>query len=165
MNHIRTELSRWNVLRSQLEQMEGIDEQTILDTLEGETNLHDVLLEMADEVMERTAMIEGLKGYIGLLSDRCKRVEGTRETLKSAIYAAMDRAGLRNVTGERVTLSLRAVPASLTITDEGLIPDTYKKQPPPVIDRKELLTAVKGGTIVPGAMLSNGGQTLSMRVK
>lgn len=165
MNNIRAELVKWDALRRQIEDMDGIDEQTILDTLEGETNLTDALLSIADEIQEREAQVEGINSFINKLRDRQKRIEGTTDTLRKAIFSAMDRARLPKVVGERCTLSLRAVPTSLTVIDETQIPPDYFKEPKPQLDRSLVLKALKDGYDIPGCVLSNGGQSLTIRVK
>ncbi|MGE0857439.1 MAG: siphovirus Gp157 family protein [Hyphomicrobiaceae bacterium] len=45
------------------------------------------------------------------------------------------------------------------------IPSEFWKPQPPRLDKKVVLDALKAGAVVPGAELSNGGETLSMRVK
>lgn len=165
MNHIRAELIKWDALRRQLEDIDGLDEQTLLDTLDGETNLTEALLSMADEIQEREVQVEGISVYINRLRDRQKRIEGTSETLRKTIFAAMDRAGIPKIVGDRATLSIRAVPPSLTVIDESQVPADYFKEPKPVLDRTTVLRALKDGYDVPGCLLSNGGQSLTIRVK
>lgn len=66
-------------------------------------------------------------------------------------------AGLPRLVTPEFTASLRPVPPGLVVTDESLIPDTYWVPQPPKLSRQEVLAALKAGTSVSGAALSNGG--------
>jgi hypothetical protein len=63
------------------------------------------------------------------------------------------------------TVSLRSVPPSVVIIDEGQIPQDYWKPQPPRLDRQGLSAALKSGSAIPGAALSNSQMTISVRTK
>ena len=63
------------------------------------------------------------------------------------------------------TASLRAVPPAVVIVDEEQIPRDYWKPQPPRLDRQGLSAALKSGSTVPGATLSNSQMTISVRTK
>lgn len=158
------ELSKTVALRQQLEEMD-LDEQTLLDTLEGATDLNECLLMLADEINERQAMLVGLKAYIDDLQSRKSRVEKTSETLRNIILHAMDRAGIKSIPGERVTLSTRATSPKLEVVDEAQIPSEFWKPQAPALDKKAVLDALKDGQDISGAQLGNGGISLTIRIK
>jgi hypothetical protein len=61
-----------------------------------------------------------------------------------------------------VTLSLRAVAVSVIVIDETEIPTKFWKASAPKLDKRAVLEALKAKETVPGASLSNGGQTLAL---
>ena len=63
------------------------------------------------------------------------------------------------------TASVRPVAPGLVVSNETLIPPDYWVPQPPKLNRQELISILKSGTTVPGAGLSNGGSTLSVRVR
>jgi hypothetical protein len=77
----------------------------------------------------------------------------------------MERANIKKLAEPDFTASLRAVPPSVVIVDEQEIPQEYWKPQPPRLDRQGLSAALKGGSAVPGAALSNSQVTISVRTK
>lgn len=67
------------------------------------------------------------------IQDRKRLFENVRERLKGYVLDLIESLGpdakgkMRKLEGEKFTLSLRACPVSLEITDEALIPDEFKK--------------------------------------
>ena len=161
---VRREVTDWVQIETELRQFED-DPQTLLDTLEGETNLHEALLAIADRVMELKGQAAGVKARIEDLTERKTRLEKSAETLRTVILQAMDTAGLKTVPGDCVTLSMRDTPPGLIVSDEAVIPASYWLPQPPKLDKKALLAALKDKKDAPGAELSNGGISLTMRVK
>ncbi len=51
------------------------------------------------------------------------------------------------------------------LVDEGQVPDDFWRPQPPKLDRQGLISALKAGREVPGAVLGNGGMTISVRTK
>ena len=161
---LKRQLQSWQELREKIESPD-IDPQTILDTLEGETNLHEALLAIAKEVMEREAANSGIVGMIADLQARKNRNETAAETLRTIILQAMDAAGIPTIKGDFCTLSKRNVKGKLMIEDETQIPARFFVTPSPEIDKKALKEALENTEDVPGACLSNGGISLTMRIK
>ncbi len=161
---VDTELNKWRVLSDMLAG-EDCDEQTLLDTLEGATDLHEALLVVADSIAEDEMQLAGRKNYTDKLGARKTRIERTIDTKRGLILMAMDRAALPAVKGAMATLSVRQVKPGVSITDESLIPAKYFKAVDPALDKKALTEAVKGGAKVPGAELGNGGISLTIRHK
>ena len=90
-NAVSEQLAEWQGLRRQLDAPD-IDPQTMLDTLEGATDLHEALIDVAKEVMEREAANVGLSSLIADLQDRKRRNESTADALRTIILQAMDTA-------------------------------------------------------------------------
>src|SRR5437762_5133467 len=62
-----------------------------------------------------------------LLQARKKAFERAAERLELYVRRAMDLAGLKKLEGQTTTLSLRAAPASVLITDHDAVPAEYKE--------------------------------------
>jgi hypothetical protein len=164
-NVVGQQLQHWQALRAQLEQMEDIDEQALLDTLDGETNLHEVLLQLEEEIHEREALAEVIDLRIKVLHDRRERVQKTADTLRNIVLQAMDTAGIPKIQGVSATLSVRQFAPEAIIEDESLIPSEYFKARDPVLDKKAINAAVKEGAVIPGVSMSNGKISLTIRRK
>jgi hypothetical protein len=161
---VKAELSKWAELRQQLESPE-IDAQTMLDTLEGATELHEALLLLADEIAEREAHNTGLAKRISDLQDRKSRNEHAVETLRNIILQTMDRAAIPSVRGDACTLSMGKVAPAVLIEDEASLPARFFVPQDPKLDKAALKQALKDGEAVPGARLGNGGISLTIRTK
>lgn len=158
------ELAKYQKLRSLLV-AEETDTQAILDTLEGETNLHEALLEVAESALDDEALAEAIRLRIEALQARKSRVEVTAEHKRGLIIMAMERAGLKQVKGPAATLSVRPLPGKVVVKDEALVPAIYFKPQDPKLDKAALTEALRDGQKVDGCELSNGGVSLTIRVK
>ena len=141
----------------------GDDEEMISTAVEGETGLIEIISEAVDRVAALEAHAEAIAHQIATLSDRSHRFDGQAERLRSAIHVAMGHANLRKLELPQATLSIRAVPPRIEITNEADIPAKFWKPQDPRLDKKAVLDALKAKEDVPGATLSNGVETLSIR--
>jgi hypothetical protein len=135
----------------------------IEDAIEGETSLKEALSKALARVGECEALADAIKAQADALSARKRRLEAQGETIRAAIIAALGTAGVKKLELPAATLSLTAVKPSLVITDEAAIPTQYFRQADPTIDRRALLSALKDRQTIPGAELSNGGETVTIR--
>lgn len=141
------------------------DTEMIETAIEGETNLKEAISSAVDRILELDAHEEALTVQIKALSERKERFAHQSERIKAAIHVAMGQAELRKLELPQATLGVRAVPVKCEIVDESLIPSKFFKPQDPKLDRKAILDALKNKEAVSGALLSNGGETLSLRVK
>jgi len=143
------------------------DEDCLLDTLEGETDLFKAI----ELVFESARMDELMADAIGTRIDELKARQGRLsvrvERKRQLIADAMEAVGVKKIERPTVTLSLRNGSPSVLILDEGLIPDAFKKVKTVwSLDKTAIKNALLGdGQEVPGATLSNGSSTLSARIK
>lgn len=161
--HIEGEAARALLLN--IKDVVADDAEMIETAIEGETNLKEVISAAVDRILELDAHEEAIAAQIASLQVRRERFEHQSDRIKAAIHAAMGQAELRKLELPQATLGVRAVPPKCEITDESLIPSKYWKAQDPKLDRKAVLEALKAKEDVPGVTLSNGGETLSMRVK
>lgn len=144
---------------------EHADPRLILDMIEGETDLAECCVAVLEECNEDDILIEGLKAKIEELSVRKGRMEKSVETRRGIILMAMDKAGVQTIKSPIGTLSVRPTPPKTIIADEAQLPARFWKPGQPTLDRAALKAALDGGESIPGASLSNGGVSLSVRVK
>lgn len=141
------------------------DDQAISDTVEGETDLFGAMDAAVARIAEIDALSLGIKEMIAAANARNDRLGRQKQSIRDAIQSAMGVARLSRHEAPAGSVSMRSVPPSVVITDEGMVPDKYKVPQPPKIDKRALLAALKeGGTGIPGAELSNGSETISIRL-
>ena len=129
---ISNELVKVNNLKALLNDMGAlydekgeIDEKLLLDTIEGETDLHIMLLEIDDKIAEYETTYDAIKIRINQLVSRKDRVKRSADTLRTIILSAMDKSGIKKINGNFSTLSICKKPANIIINEESLIPTKY----------------------------------------
>ena len=144
------------------------DEETLLDTLEGETDLVELIVAVLESAEADLAMNRSIAERIAELNERAARFEKRAETKRKVVQMAMERSGRKKIEAAAFTVSLKALPQSVIILAAEKIPEAYMAQPEPPPkrpDRRAILEALKAGTAVEGCTLSNGGQTIGVRKK
>ena len=163
LNH---ELANHEYLRQLLEEkFPDIDEETILDTLEGITDLHEMIAEVVRSRQDDLAFIAAVKARISDMQERLARLDQRVTTKKEILASVLERAGIKKITEADFTLSLRSTNPPLVVIEEKRIPEAFWKPQPAKLDRQGLLVALKDGRDVPGVALGNGGVTISVRTK
>ena len=103
------------------------------------------------------SQVELAAAEIRRLQARRKAFERSGERLEVYVSRAMQVAGVKKLEGKTTTLSLRAAPVSVSITDFDAVPAEYKEiRTEIVISKDAVKKALKGGVEVPGAALSEG---------
>lgn len=141
------------------------DPKLILDMIEGETDLAEACAVVYEETIEDEILIAGLAAKIEELQARKGRMERSIETRRTIILMAIEKAGGGTLKTPLGTMSTRAIPPKLIVSEEDKIPARFWKPSDPKLDRAALTEALKGGETISGATLSNGGIGLSIRVK
>ena len=135
-----------------------------LDTLEGETELFEVLAVVLSDIRQAAAMVMATEMRISDLKARRDRYEAQERGWRKFAKELMDTANLRKVMLPEATLSIRNGQPSVRITDEKVLPENYWriKAEPNISAIKE---ALKAGTEIPGAVLNNAPDTLAILTK
>jgi hypothetical protein len=155
----------YRALRQKLEtEMPPLDERTLTDTLEGLTDLHDVISAIVRSSLEDEAVARGLRGRLREMQQRIERLETRAAKGRLIAKDVMAEEQIKKVTAPDFTVSLRQSSCSVVIVEESKIPNLFWTPQPPKLDRSSVLAALKAGSEVPGAKLSNGDLTLSVRV-
>jgi hypothetical protein len=166
MNHLAQAVAQHNALRERLLAAHAdLDEETLSDTLEGLTELNELIAAVVRAALDDEAHAEGLAGRLRHMQVRLERLQARARRRRDAAAMAMAEAGISRIVSDDMTLSLRRGTPALVVTDEGVIPPSYWRAGPPKLDRRALLQDIKTGDKVAGAELSNPPPVLSVRTK
>lgn len=138
------------------------DDEAKADTIEGETNLIEAIGSAVARLNEIEVLSESIKEYAGSLAKRKARLEDQADHIRAAILAAMSIAEIRKLELPIATLSVASTPPKALPIIEAEIPSQFWKRQDPKLDLRALLAALKEGP-VPGAELSNGGESLKIK--
>ncbi len=141
------------------------DETLVADMIEGETNLIEAIDHTLAKVALDMAHCDALKAHLATVGHRLERIQHRIDMTRQAVLLAMSVAEQRKLARPLATLSIRPMPPSVTVMEEANIPPNYWKPQPPKLDKKAIGDALKAGATIPGAILSNGGETLSWSFK
>ena len=150
-------------LLAQMADILGDDETAKQDAVEGETSLREAIAAAVKQIGEDEASVLGLTEYVGTLSDRRERLKERIANMRTAVCIAMEQAHEKTLETAFGTVTTKATPKTAIITEEADIPADYWKPQPPKLDRPAVTKALKEGVPVAGAVLSNGGNSISIR--
>lgn len=158
------EIEAAKVLREQIADLAAVDEDFIRDTIEGETNLHEIIAKLAASEAEDAALLDGIDALIKRLDERKARTKARIETRRALIASGMEIGLIEKLETPAGTISVKNVPPSVHIIEEADIPTRFWKPQAPKLDKKELLAALKAKETIPGAQLTNGSRTIQIRI-
>ncbi len=157
------------ILKSQMADIFADDHDLLQDTLEGETDLFEMVDQALWQMANDKQLIEGIKIILGEASQRKSRIEKRYSLLLAAVLNACQVAETKKIERPLATVSVSATKRKLVISDETLIPDNYWQPQDPKLDKKSLdldvRDAEKNGRVIPGAGLDNGGEQVNIRFK
>ena len=145
--------------------MPGVDEETVLDTLEGITDLHEMIAAIIRSALVDEALHAGLRFRLDDMKQRLSRLEVRAEKKRQLALEAMSEVGFTKLEQPDFTASTRAGSPALIVIAEDKIPNTYWLPQPPKLDRQTILGELKRGAEIPGAQLSNPQPVLMVRTK
>jgi hypothetical protein len=136
-----------------------------LQTVEGLTNLHEIIAAIIRAALADEALATGLKGRIAEMQDRLERLQDCAAKRRQIAKDVMVELDLRKITAPDFTVSIRPGMPTLLVLDEAAVPSIYWEPREPRLNRQELLSDLKGGAEVNGVALSNSEPVLSVRTK
>jgi Siphovirus Gp157 len=142
-----------------------IDEQTLADTVEGLTDLHEIVAAIVRAALADEALATGLKGRIAEMQDRLARLQDSASKRRQIAKDVMLELEIRKITAPDFTVSIRPGMPALFVLDEAAVPSIYWQPVAPRLDRQGLLNELKDGAEVKGVTLSNPESVLSVRTK
>lgn len=163
---IRQEINGYRICRKRLlEQWPDIDDETLGDTLEGITDLPEMIGAVIRSSLADQAMVSGLKARLEQMRCRLGRLEARAVKKRQLALNALVEADIKKLTQPDFTVSVRAGTPGLMITSEADIPEDFWVPQPPRLDRQRVLAALKQGKVVSGTSLNNPQPTLSVRTR
>jgi hypothetical protein len=142
-----------------------IDEQTLTDTVEGLTDLHEIIAAIVRAALADEALATGLKGRIAEMQDRHDRLQDCAVKRRQIAKDVMVELDLKKITAPDFTVSVRPGMPSLLVLNEAVVPSIYWEPREPRLNRQELLNELKEGAKIEGVALSNPEPVLSVRTK
>ena len=142
-----------------------IDGDTLADTLEGITDLHEMIAAVIRSALVDEALCAGLRFHADNMKQRLSRLDERATKKRALALEAMTEVGLSKLEQPDFTASARAGTPSLVVISEEIIPSVYWLPQPPKLDRQVLLSVLKRGDPVPGTQLSNPKPVLTVRTK
>ena len=163
---LKTELEAYKLLRERLLQsFPECDDETVGDTLEGITGLHEMIAVVIRSALVDEALQTGLRSRLEDMRQRLTRLEERGAKKRQLALEAMCEVGLKKLEQPDFTASARAGMPPLVIVADDVIPEPYWVPQPPKLDRQSLLADLKRGEVIPGAELGNPKPCLAVRTK
>ena len=166
MPALQAQVQTYNCLRQKvIDQYRDLDEETLHDTLEGITDLHEMIAAVIRSALVDEALHAGLRTRVDDMRERLSRLEVRASKKRELALHAMSEVGLSKLEQPDFTASTRAGSPALLVISEQTIPEGFWLPQPPKLDRHGLLGELKRGAAIPGAELSNPKPVLMVRTK
>jgi hypothetical protein len=142
-----------------------IDQQTLADTVEGLTDLHEILTAIIRAALADQALASGLDGRIGEMQARRDRLQDRATKRRQIAKDVMVELDLKKLAAPDFTASIRPGTPALMVIDETAVPSIYWEPREPRLNRQGLANELKQGAEIAGVALSNPEPVLSVRTK
>ena len=163
---MRLEAAHYRELAKQLRQFYvDIDDETLADTLEGESDLPQTIEEVVRSSLEDAAFIVGLKSRLDEVNARLSRLRNRYEKKRELVCWAMGSAGIGKLQVAEFSVSLAQGGQKLEVSDEARVPAIYFVPQPSKLDRMSLQDALKRGEAIEGAYLVQSGPHIVVRTR
>lgn len=142
-----------------------IDEQTLADTVEGLTDVHEILAAIIRAALADEALATGLKNRIAEMQDRLARLQDCAAKRRQIARDVMVELDIRKITAPDFTASVRPGMPALLVLDEAAVPSIYWQPVAPRLNRQGLLSGLKNGAEIKGVALSDPEPVLTVRTR
>ena len=137
---LTVEASKYQLLRQRLlADYPNLDEETVADTLEGITDLHEMIAAVIRSALVDEALHAGLRFRVDDMRERLSRLELRASKKRQLALEAMTEVGLTKLEQPDFTASARAGSPALVVIAEEKIPEAYWLPQPPKLDRQAIL--------------------------
>ena len=166
MTALTIELSKYQILKERLmKDYPAADDETVLDTLEGITDLHEMIAAVIRSALVDEALQAGLRAFLEEMRQRLVRLEERGAKKRQLALDALCEVGLKKLEQPDFTAFTRAGLPPLVIATDDDVPAPYWVPQPPKLDRQSLLADLKRGAVIPGVHLGNPKPCLAVRTK
>jgi hypothetical protein len=163
---LRLEAAHYHLLQDQLKQdYANLDDETLADTLEGLSELPDMIEEIVRSSLDDEAMIAGLKLRADAMAERLCRLRERHQKKRQLAAWALGAAGLGNMKAPDFSVSLSEGAVRLEVSDESKLPALYLVPQPAKPDRASITAALKRGAAIEGALLVQGQPYISVSTR
>jgi len=142
-----------------------IDEQTLADTVEGLTDLHEILTAIIRAALADQALATGLDSRLAEMQARRERLQDRATKRRQIARDVMVELDLKKLTAADFTASIRPGVPALMVIDETAVPSIYWEPRQPRLNRQKLTSELKDGSAITGVTLSNPEPVLSVRTR
>jgi Siphovirus Gp157 len=122
-----------------------IDEQTLADTVEGLTDLHEIIQAVVRSALLDEALARGLKCRIADMQGRLDRLEDRASKRRQIAKDVMVHLDLKKINAPDFTVSIRDGSPSLIVINEDEVPKIYWQPGEPRLKRQQLAEDLKRG--------------------
>ena len=158
--------TNYRVIRDRIRvQDPTIDEQTLADTVEGLTDVHEILQAIIRAALADEALVLGLKCRISDMQCRLDRLVDRAAKRRQIARDVMVELDLKKLDAPDFTASIRQGTPALVVLNEDAVPKTYWQPGEPRLRRQILAHDLKQGEEIAGVALSNPEPILSVRVR
>jgi len=143
---------------------EDFDHETFMDTLEGETDVMEVMAHLIRDREQAKAYAAACKEQANTYEARRKRLEDRANAVTRPMGDILDAVGERKIAHPLGTVSRTKGRETVQITDENAVPSQLCK----VVtspDKTAIKAQLEAGEAVPGAALAKSPDGVSVRIK
>jgi hypothetical protein len=163
---VKTQVTLYQRLHDKLlEQFPELDDETIRDSLEGLTNLHEIAAAVIRSALLDEALQAALRSRIDDMKQRLTRLAERGLKKRQLALEAMSEVGLKKLEQPDFTACSRIGSPAVVVTSEQAIPQDYWIPQPSKLDRQGLTSDLRRGKEVPGACLGNANPVLVVKTK
>ncbi len=166
MDQLSFSAASYRAIRDRIQAQDPqIDDQTLADTVEGLTDLHEIVQAIIRSALADEALATGLKGRIAEMEDRLNRLQDRASKRRQIAKDVMVELDLKKLSAPDFTASIRPGTPALMVIDEAAVPSIYWEPREPRLNRQGLVADLKQGAEVTGVALSNPEPVLSVRTR
>jgi len=142
-----------------------IDEQILADTVDGLTDIPEIIGAIIRAALCDEALATSIKGRIAEMEERLRRLQDRSSKRRQIVKEVMIELDLKKITAPDFSISIRPGLPTVLVLNEEVVPPVYWEPRKPRLKRQELLDELKSGSVIEGVTLSNAEPFLSVRVK
>ena len=139
------------------------DDDLLADMLEGETDAFEVMDTLIERVLTCNSHLLALKQRAEEIKARKQRIEASADVARAAMQKILEAVGGRKMERPLATVSIRRVASKIVDGPIESLPG-HLTRTTVVPDKAAIKDALMGGADLPGWSMSNGGETIAVKV-